>query len=277
MQFSANLSVLTLSFLMTTFSACKSNDIQEIFASSTEKKNQELRNEEKETSNDGPPEIASLDNENLDVKEEKTRILDDFLIENVPGESEDQDLNDVERVISYDVPSDTLLEVDYYSQWNNLHNPKGTCGLTSAAMLMNYWDKSSPKPDEIYERYGGDTRGQRPDTLAEIYGDYGFKSHFSRVSSRSDIKQLLNKGFPVVLHGDFTVNGHIILIKGYNHLGFIVNDPAGNWDRCYRCEEYNEYKRNGYNLIYTYEEMSEKVIGEDGEIWISYIEGYYPN
>ena len=234
MQFSATLSALTISFLMTTFSACKSTDIQEIFASSTEEKNQELRNEEKETSNDGPSEISSMDNENLDINDEKTRTSDDFLLENEPSESEYQDLSDVKRKISFNGPSDVFLEVDYYSQWNNFYNPEGTCGLTSAAMLMNYWDKSSPKPDEIYERYGGHTRGQRPDTLAEIYGDYGFKSHFSRVSSRSDIKQLLNKGFPVVLHGDFTVNGHIILIKGYNHLGFIVNDPAGNWDRCYR-------------------------------------------
>jgi len=262
MQFSATLSVLTLSFMMITFSACKSTDIQEIFASSTEEKNQELENEERETTNDVPSEISSMDNEILNIKDEKTTTSDE---------------NDVEREISYEVPSDILLEVDYYSQWNNSYNPEGTCGLTSAAMLMNYWDRSSPNSDEIFEKYGGHAKGQRPDTLAEIYGDYGFKSHFSRVSSRSDIKQLLIKGFPVVLHGDFTVNGHILLIKGYNHLGFIVNDPAGNWDRCYRCEEYNEYKRNGYNLIYTYEEMSEKVIGEDGEIWISYIEGYYPN
>lgn len=164
-----------------------------------------------------------------------------------------------------------LISTPYFLQGQNKYEPGATCGLTSAAMLLGYWSSQLQSeiksPDELYETYGK-RQGQSPDTLRNLYIDQGYMADHTYSGTRQDIKDQLDKGRPVVIHGWFTRNGHIILIVGYNEEGFIVNDPAGNWQRCYRCGYGSG--QTGNERIYTYEQMSDKVIGVDGDIWMSY-------
>lgn len=165
-----------------------------------------------------------------------------------------------------------LSGISYYAQRDNEFHPSGTCGMTSAAMLLSFWDRNSQRktiPDDIYAKYGGHQKGKSPEGLAEIYRDYGFSGKYSRTFTRTKMKELIDAGRPFVLHGYFT-DGHILLVTGYNEKGFIVNDPAGEWKRCFKCG-YGDPGR-GEDLVYSYAEMSERVIGRDGDIWVSYIE-----
>lgn len=167
--------------------------------------------------------------------------------------------------------SNTLSEMRYFAQRNNRNNPGGTCGITSGAMLMSAWTesgRSAVTPDMIFERYGTHTKGKSPNGLASIYKDYGFEATSTKTGTRAEMFNLLDMGYPLVVHGWFT-NGHIIVIKGYNDEGFIVNDPAGDWLRCAKCG----YKRgtSGKGLVYKFSEMTDRVISYDGDIWYSYI------
>lgn len=178
-------------------------------------------------------------------------------------------------VISFSAFAQKALSPDgdmpYFNQGNNVYRPGATCGMTSAAMLMGYWTPSNRRiitPDEIYLRYGTHRKGQTPEGLADIYSDYGYKSVSVRNGTEQKLKSILDKGYPVVFHGYFT-NGHIIVIRGYNDRGYIVNDPAGNWLRCYKCGYGRD--RDGEKQVYTYSEMNERVMSYPGDLWYSYI------
>lgn len=168
-----------------------------------------------------------------------------------------------------------FLEAPYFLQRENYYEPGGTCGLTSAAMLINFWGQVSTSfvsrnvtPDELYLKFGK-RKGQSPDTLATLYRSFGLNSDYTYKGTREDIKKHLDNGRPVVVHGWFTKSGHIIVLTGYNENGFIANDPAGEWIGCYKCG----YKSGGYgkSILYTYAQMNTSVLGKDGDIWYSYI------
>ncbi len=61
--------------------------------------------------------------------------------------------------------------------------------------------------------------------LAEGYEE--IFDHLILNGSLPAIKNSINDGHPVIIHGYFTAPGHIIVICGYTEEGFIVNDPYG--------------------------------------------------
>ena len=54
-------------------------------------------------------------------------------------------------------------------------------------------------------------------------------------------------GRPVIIHGYFTASGHIIVIRGYDASGFIVNDPYGEF-----FQSGYDNRRSGAGLHYSY-------------------------
>ncbi len=127
------------------------------------------------------------------------------------------------------------LDVPYFSQLDNQYNPTGSCNVTCVAMCLVYL--GMPKPpgsqleDELYvklERMGKSRHN--PYDLQYLINSYpGYKDIFRENGSFSDIKTSIDAGNPVIIHGYFTRFGHIIVIRGYNEKGFIVNDPYGEW------------------------------------------------
>jgi uncharacterized protein YvpB len=126
------------------------------------------------------------------------------------------------------------LKLKYHSQLNNQLNPSGSCNVTSFAMCMSYFGitpKSGQLEDELYQ-FMIDNRLSRhePIDLSYMANQYaGIVSSFKATGTFQDIINAINAGKPVVLHGYFTRSGHIIVIKGYDDTGFIVNDPYGEW------------------------------------------------
>ena len=158
-------------------------------------------------------------------------------------------------------PGEVSLDVPYFYQYDNANEPGSTCGITSAAMLVDTFHADSVTPDSLYRTYGK-AQGQSPDTLADLYVSEGLSADWTTTGTRAEIRAHLDAGRPVVVHGWWTGSGHVTVIVGYSDTDWIVNDPAGDWYVCYGCGEADHvrYPRDGA----WDEEMS-----VDGDIWYS--------
>ncbi len=166
-------------------------------------------------------------------------------------------------------PSETgrALSVPYFYQYNNRNEPGATCGVTSAAMLLNFFGQSTT-PDQLYVRYGKPS-GQSPSSLASLYERFGLRSAFTYSGTEAMIRAQLDAGRPVITHGYFTGAGHVLLIVGYDRTGWIVNDPAGRWRGCVRCGYAGtSTSTNGRATHYDFESFR-AAAGPDGDYWLS--------
>lgn len=131
--------------------------------------------------------------------------------------------------------SKILKGLRYHSQRDNEYNPSGSCNVTSLAMCMDY---HGIKPtdheqleDEFYVKLTdlGWSRHDPYDLCAGVNLYEGVRDVFTDKGSFDSIFRAINEGNPCVLHGYFTKFGHIIVVKGYDDTGLIVNDPWGEW------------------------------------------------
>jgi len=158
------------------------------------------------------------------------------------------------------------ISAPYYYQYNNSYEPGSTCGITSAAMLLRYWGKSTT-PDQLYINYGK-AQGQSPGSLASLYRAFGLEAKSSSVGTEAQIKAHLDAGRPVVVHGWFTNAGHVVLLVGYDSTGWYVNDPAGKWAGCAGCGYPGSTSTNGRAVHYSYSSVR-AAMGVNGDIWMS--------
>jgi hypothetical protein len=176
------------------------------------------------------------------------------------------------QTLSPGIPQQTNLAVPYLSQLDNVNNPHGSCNVTCAAMCLAYlghppvnqW--GDQLEDELYQ-YCLDNGLSRhsPVDLAKVIRAYGYQDDFQPDAKWGQVKDWLAAGNPVIVHGWFTKSGHIIVIRGYNDRGWIVNDPYGEW-----YEWGYDSQRTGEGLTYSYGMMS-RVCGTDGDLWIHYV------
>ena len=157
--------------------------------------------------------------------------------------------------------SSSILSVPYFYQYDNANEPGSTCGITSAAMLVNYWFPDHATPDGFYQDYGK-PQGQSPGGLAQLYRWEGLYSTHTYGASRDDIRGHIDAGRPVVVHGNWTGAGHVAVIIGYDGSGWLANDPAGDWDTCYGCGW-------GAGVHYAFGGGWDEALSYDGDIWLS--------
>lgn len=153
------------------------------------------------------------------------------------------------------------LDVPYFYQYDNAYEPGSTCGITSAAMLIDYWDPSSVTPDGLYRTYGK-AQGQSPSGLAQLYAWEGLSSDYGTRGTRAELRAHLDAGRPVVVHGYWTGSGHVAVIVGYTDTDWIVNDPAGDWYTCYGCGPAD-------HIAYPIGGAWDAEMSSDGDIWWS--------
>jgi peptidoglycan hydrolase-like protein with peptidoglycan-binding domain len=126
--------------------------------------------------------------------------------------------------------------VPYFSQRDNEIEPWRTCGPTSAAMCLKYFNVadfgSFPQyEDDVKARFDrlGIDHGS-PDGIRRLLEGLGLRDNLTMKGSLSDITRSLDSGEICILHGFWTNAGHILVIRGYNDNGdFFVNDPEGEW------------------------------------------------
>jgi uncharacterized protein YvpB len=168
-------------------------------------------------------------------------------------------------------PKDSTLKVPYYYQYNNQYEPSRTCNLTVLAMVLSFYGKKIT-PDELYNVVGGPVfTGSE---VADIAKKQGFKATYSEKGSVDLIKKYLDAGTPVILQGWFTQSGHFIVLIGYDdkEKSWIVNDPAGKWDGCYKCGYANKTSQNGIEGRYSYKAIAEAASDNDpNTYWITTI------
>lgn len=149
--------------------------------------------------------------------------------------------------------------VPYFSQEDNEIESWRTCGATSAAMCLKYFQVadlgSFPQyEDDVKKRFDrlGIDHGS-PDGIKRLLEGLGLRDDLTLRASLSDITRALDSDDICILHGYWTLRGHILVIRGYNANGdFLVNDPAGEWF-------YSGYRKNssfspdnkGENKIYS--------------------------
>lgn len=155
-----------------------------------------------------------------------------------------------------------ILKVPYFSQKDNALNPGGSCNVTSVAMCMSAMgikgDNSYPQlEDQLYalcEKKGYSRHS--PQTLVWLFKQKNLQDEFDQFCTFRKIKNHINEGFPVIVHGWWTSFGHIMPIIGYddeayNGKGaFVCNDPAGEWSNGYYTGNLNgKHIRYSYNLM----------------------------
>ena len=132
----------------------------------------------------------------------------------------------------------SLPQVPYFYQFNNTQSPSSTCANTSVAMVLSYYGWSDT-PDVLTNYYGVST-AQSPSGLASVFNSEAEYFNMSqRLISITDgtiieLKNELDTGRPVIVHGYFTNAGHVMVVLGYDEHGYWVNDPAGTWDQQFR-------------------------------------------
>lgn len=187
-------------------------------------------------------------------------------------------LFDQGKLINFSSPTPTSplqtfdLRIPYFSQLDNLYNPTGSCNVTSIAMCLHYLGLRSKNPktqleDELYQ-YCIDKGLSRhsPIDLAKVVKDYGFKDDFKANAKWTEVKAWLLKGNPIVVHGYFTNFGHIVVIRGFNQRGWIVNDPYGEW-----WASGYDTNASGERLTYSYKMMDEICGAKVNDLWIHFI------
>lgn len=171
-----------------------------------------------------------------------------------------------------------LSKVPYKSQLDNEYRPSGTCNVTCLAMALEYLGAQPKHPDaqfedELYalimsqegmafyrefqsrpENEWARNSSIGPYTvhavLAWAASRYGVTDRFTTQASRAQIVDRIQNGRPVIVNGDFTGYGHIVLCIGVTAgYDMIVHDPWGDWMRGYR-------KRNGKARVYPAEKLN---------------------
>ena len=128
------------------------------------------------------------------------------------------------------------LAVPHLKQLDNRNNPYGSCNVTCVAMCLQFYGVKPPAgkqlEDVLYEKMESLGRSRHnPYDLQYLINTYpgNFKDIFREDGGFRDIQASIDAGHPVIIHGYFTSFGHIIVVRGYDDKGFIVNDPYGEW------------------------------------------------
>jgi Peptidase_C39 like family len=151
------------------------------------------------------------------------------------------------------------LPVPYFSQIDNEIDPFGTCGATCSAMCLKYFEipDVGPMPqfeDDIKRRFDGlGIDHGAPDGIKRVVEGLGLRDDLTLSGKLSQITRALDNGQVCILHGFWTLPGHIIVIRGYTANGdFIVNDPNGEFFRGgYRKNSMFEPDNKGENKVYS--------------------------
>lgn len=129
------------------------------------------------------------------------------------------------------------IKAPYWLQYDNELHAGGSCNMTSLAMALDFYKKPvsgryKRTPDRLLDYC--DTHGldrHELSVIQQVSKHFGLGDDASYHDSFDQIKAHLRSGNLVIVQGDFTPSGHVILVCGYDdeHGRWLCNDPAGHW------------------------------------------------
>ena len=164
------------------------------------------------------------------------------------------------------------LKAPYFCQFDNELYPGGSCNMTSVAMALGFYNRFvagsyARTPDRLlaYCDANGLDRHELP-TIANVLREFGVADDASYTESIADVKRHLEGGNPVIIQGDFTPSGHVLLVLGFDEENskWLVNDPAGDY------EAPNHYSEPGWRsgeAVWYPSEWFVPAAAPDGKIW----------
>lgn len=157
----------------------------------------------------------------------------------------------------------------YLCQYDNKLHPLGSCNLTSLGMaLLHYkkdvpgeWERISDNLLDYADKNGYDRHSV--DDIAALARKFGVADTASTATSFAQIKTHLLSDNLVIIHGDFTKSGHIILLRGFDSDEgmWYVNDPAGKWPN------YGNFGWEPGDGVWYESNWFKKLTGPDGHVW----------
>lgn len=119
------------------------------------------------------------------------------------------------------------------------------CAIASLAMVLSYWENRTVIPSEIINwsqnRYYVEGAG----TAWSIFEDFGLHYQFNYLNLGNDLnaaETYLRQGIPVIVSvsaGNFTDDGHIMVLRDWNNAGINVNDPNDNQQKSHYQQSYD--------------------------------------
>jgi len=174
-------------------------------------------------------------------------------------------------------------DVPYYSQYKNEEEGHRACNITSVAMILDHFNISVEgsnalrTPDKLYERFG---IKQNPEELWAIFNIIARESQ-SKIRGRfleqgtiTQLRQQVQEGNPVIIHGWFTKSGHILVVTGFDGENYIVNDPGGRWNLKKFSDGNYDKTVSGHGIKYPAKEF-EYAINDNGkgnDLWLHIFE-----
>lgn len=166
-----------------------------------------------------------------------------------------------------------IENVPYFYQYNNSNNPGGSCQNTAMAMVLKYYGATSETPDDI-SNYYGTSQAQTVSGWQSVFNSeaqyFGLnvRDAGTTTGSITKVRQLLDEGKPVVVHGYFTTYGHVITLVGFDGTYYYANDPAGKWNEVYQGGGYSGYNSTEGNYVKYHKDALEYAIAPDGNVWM---------
>ena len=121
----------------------------------------------------------------------------------------------------------------YKSYGNSIIGLSG-CGPTCLSMVIFSLTRSLDATPDSIAKYSMDNGyyvegvGTAWSLMTDVAEDYGITVNIANILTEEEIEKYISGGSIVICSmgpGDFTDQGHFIVIRGYNNDGFVINDP----------------------------------------------------
>jgi len=133
-----------------------------------------------------------------------------------------------------------VKNVPLFGQLDNLTDPYDTCNMTSLAMVLSFYGLKGNGRGQLEDQLSTYQKAKRlnrgsPSDIELIANVYGAKLSpsvvgvFNPHATLQDIRDSIDNGNPVIVHGYFTRVGHIVVLVGYSATHVHLHDPYGEW------------------------------------------------
>jgi len=166
-----------------------------------------------------------------------------------------------------------IPDFPYFYQYNNNLSPGVSCQNTAMAMVIKYYGGTSETPDQITEYYQTKPQQTVPGWESTFNSEASYfgldvRDDGSEYYTVQDMRDELAQNKPVVVHGYFTSDGHVVVVLGFDGENYYVHDPAGEWSEQYGYGGYSGTNETEGIYVKYSKDAFEAAVSPDGYVWM---------